>query len=980
MNAYLQNMIAQLESWDAAVEFGIPESLWAGYGARQRTTDIYTASLSAIFDTIREDDAEVRQSWFNSLAKSFTIYSRSAATKYIDGFDYNLNQIYCASLYYLADQPATATFLSNSTGTYNTEVEEELFLKNLFSKKLDPNNVLDHELLEALQSVYSENFDDLLADLNERIQIGLDHNPRQYFASKLASEVIKRFSETNIWSNLRKYAPDYSYEDWSPFFTSSSFSFWELLPSQITAFESGILNDSDEPISLQMPTSSGKTALCEILIYNEVKIRNKRVLFIVPFRALAAEILSGISNRLQDAGLSVIASYGGNISTKSEKASIETADVLIVTPEKLSTLIQVVEGLSEEFGTLICDEGQLIDDQSRGLSYELLLTKLRATSKKIIFLSAILPNVDMIHGWLGGAEDTLARSDYKPVQTDYGFVTKQETNSWQLVFNPIYPKPRNFFLRNFLVQDDFRFRNPATGRNKLITNWKSFTSLACVSSIKARRNGPVALFTTTRGDNGVNGLANKLLSMYENEIFAIQGQTPLSQIQRTETRYFNEYLNFLLGSDYPLSKLVKYNAGFHHGLLPQEIRRVMEEGIENNIILILICTSTLAEGVNLPIRTLVIHTIKRYNPETQKHQFIENRSLKNIIGRAGRAGKETKGRVLFINENEKEIVYQVLRDQGMEDAKGVLFRLIEAIVAHSKRFDIEISEILNFDQPLIIKLVENVDYSIFDLLPDDLEAEAVPQLIDELIDKTFAKYLSETSEVVESLKTVFQCRIDKIKKDVEEDQRRFLKKSGSSLKFWDFIQSQGLLEKSIWEELENPLDDDWIEGIIEPLLKYPSIEMDDDEIETTIQALGGWLEGKTYFEIAADCDITIDETFEIVGQIFGFKLQSYLSKLSQIYIAKYGEDQISEVAQAWPSLLQYGLTSPQQLDLFEKGISDRMAVWGMHRSLQYNEVDYRGRRLLRYIRRFKEKFREILEGDGRVPQLCVNRFFNELDN
>ena len=468
--------------------------------------------------------------------------------------------------------------------------------------------------------------------------------------------------------------------------------------------------------------------------------------------------------------------------------------------------------------------------------------------------------------------------------------------------------------------------------------------------------------------------------MYENKIFAIQGQTPLSITQRNETRYLSEYLNFLLGTDYLLSKLVKYNSGFHHGLLPQEIRRVMEEGIENNVILILICTSTLAEGVNLPIRTLVIHTIRRYNPETEKHQYIENRSVKNIIGRAGRAGKETKGRVIFTNENENEKVLQVLKDQGMENAKGVLFRLIEAIAEHSKKHDIEIGEVLNIDHPLIVKLVENVDYSIFDLLPEDLEAETVPQLIDELIDKTFAKYQSETTEIVDSLKTVFQYRIDKIKEDVEEDQRRFLKKSGSSLKFWDFIQSQGLLQNPIWTELENPLDDDWIEGIIQPLLRYPPIELDDDEIETTIQALSGWLEGKTYFEIAADCEITIDETFEIVGQIFGFKLQSYLSKLSQIYIAKHGEDQISEVAQAWPSLLQYGLISLQQLDLFEKGISDRMAVWGMHRSLQYNEIDYRGQRLLRYIRQFKDTFRKILEGDARVPQLCVIRFFNELDN
>ena len=179
------------------------------------------------------------------------------------------------------------------------------------------------------------------------------------------------------------------------------------------------------------------------------------------------------------------------ILTKSEKASIETADVLIVTPEKFAALLQVIEGLGDQFGTVICDEGQLIDDESRGLSYELLLTKLRSAdiSRKIVFLSAILPNVDMIHEWLGGRPESLARSDYRPVQTDYAFLMPEtKKKSWQLIFNPIYPQPRSFFLRQFLIQNDFRYKNPATGKYKLIDGWKSYLSLACVSSLKARRN------------------------------------------------------------------------------------------------------------------------------------------------------------------------------------------------------------------------------------------------------------------------------------------------------------------------------------------------------------------------------------------------------------------------------------------------------------------------------------------------------------
>ena len=116
MNELLQNMMAQLESWEAATEFGIPEDLWAAYDAKRRSSDVYIASLSAIFDTMREDDSQKKINWYDSIAKTLTIYSRSSATRFLEGFDKNLNQIYSAALYYLADQPATATFFSDNVG------------------------------------------------------------------------------------------------------------------------------------------------------------------------------------------------------------------------------------------------------------------------------------------------------------------------------------------------------------------------------------------------------------------------------------------------------------------------------------------------------------------------------------------------------------------------------------------------------------------------------------------------------------------------------------------------------------------------------------------------------------------------------------------------------------------------------------------------------------------------------------------------
>jgi len=320
-----------------------------------------------------------------------------------------------------------------------------------------------------------------------------------------------------------------------------------------------------------MPTSAGKTSLCEIIIFHEVKVRRKKVLFLVPFRALAAEIKEGISKRLERTGIEVVASYGGNLPTRSETTSVDTADVLIVTPEKFIALNHSIPDLDQSFETIICDEGHLIDDDNRGLQYELLLTRLKGEyvgGRKIIFISAILPNVSGIHSWLGGKEENMAISNYSPVETDFAFI-KRNGDQWQLDFNTIFARPKNFFLPRFLTDDDFRYLNPATLRPKLYNNRSSPTALACAAALKASKVGAVALFTTMKGKNGVKGLCNGLISMIKNQINLAPRITPIGE----DINRVREYCIFQLGNDYVLAEALQYGVGIHHGSFPQDIRR-----------------------------------------------------------------------------------------------------------------------------------------------------------------------------------------------------------------------------------------------------------------------------------------------------------------------------------------------------------------------------------------------------------------------
>lgn len=299
MNSLLLSKMAQMESFEAASEFDIPEVSWADYDVRDRAADIYISSLSSIFDALRMEDATSRQNAFDAIAKTLLLYSRSAAAKYLGGVEATLNQLYCSALFYLADRPATATFLARLISNREAFIPEEEFLLALLSRNLASDTDFVGFLKDALASQSADRFSALESALGRSAGEGLCYDPRQFIAAVLGKYAVERFRRTNVWASLEKHASRYSPEIWDALLNNAdTFPLWELLPSQAVALEAGLLLDGNETVSLQMPTSAGKTSLCELLIFQEVRVLQRKVLFLVPFRALAAEIHGGICRRL----------------------------------------------------------------------------------------------------------------------------------------------------------------------------------------------------------------------------------------------------------------------------------------------------------------------------------------------------------------------------------------------------------------------------------------------------------------------------------------------------------------------------------------------------------------------------------------------------------------------------------------------------------------------------------------------------------
>jgi len=117
-------------------------------------------------------------------------------------------------------------------------------------------------------------------------------------------------------------------------------------------------------------------------------------------------------------------------------------------------------------------------------------------------------------------------------------------------------------------------------------------------------------------------------------------------IDQPEIRPTIDLVQARLGTEHPLWKVLRKGVAYHHGSLPSEIRGAIEEAVSHGHLKFLIATTTMTEGVNLPVRSVVIASQGSYRAEGFE-EYITGPKLINAIGRAGRATKETEGVVVL---------------------------------------------------------------------------------------------------------------------------------------------------------------------------------------------------------------------------------------------------------------------------------------------------------------------------------------------
>lgn len=775
--------------------------------------------------------------------------------------------------------------------------------------------------------------------------------PEQWIAAALLSQLFVRFRQ----SNLRAVLPDGGSDFWSPLVHSlvdRRPSTWEFFPSQIQAIRSGLLANVDSYV-LQMPTGAGKTTLCETLLYWHLKRNLADVaIMLVPYRSLASELRGTLVRRLNAMGLPSRCAYGGTVPTGDEIHGLEQVRAIVATPEALSGILSADPTFTQRISLVICDEGHLLDSGGRGIGLELLLARLKARPARptrFVFMSAIVPNIEEINTWLGGTIQSVVKSTYRPAIAEFAVLRPAGSGaamSISLDMHPHEPVERQFGIHGFLDRESFQYLNPNTGRTKTYS-FSSIKTQALAAARKVLSMGATAIFAANkRGNQGAIGIAEALVDQLQHPL-----PLPLPKdfaridgLQRCVNYLESEY-----GANWIGTLSAQHGVVLHHGDIPQESREVLEVLIRNGDVRLVICTSTLAEGVNLPIRTLVLYSVQRRGSAGSTENML-GRDIKNLVGRAGRAGANTKGLVICANPEQWPLVEPVASSGPGEEVTGALRKLIEAISRFLAARNLELSNEFLEQNSIIHPLIDGVDATLIDLITQEIGEEEFVTIATELAAQTFAaQQLSEGSTGI--LRLVFDLRARRLIALRTAGKIAWARDTGAKVRLIDSVEQRLLPSRPNWHEAVDPLAVELRSAILEWAWTHPELKEDvgrsfrlgdgqtpEDVKGVFFEVVRLWMNGSTFFQIAQETQLSMDDLLAVHTRAVTYALQSLVEQGISLLARRLQSDgvEIAEGVTNFTEQLRFGTPNKAARILAAGGVRHRKAYVAIGIALTIN--------------------------------------------
>ncbi|KAL6571973.1 DExH-box ATP-dependent RNA helicase DExH12 [Orobanche minor] len=438
-----------------------------------------------------------------------------------------------------------------------------------------------------------------------------------------------------------------SMPDWAqPAFRGMS----QLNRVQSRVYETALF--SAENILLCAPTGAGKTNVAMLTILQQIALNknddgsinhsNYKIVYVAPMKALVAEVVGNLSNRLEQYGVKVKELSGDQTLTRQQ---IEETQIIVTTPEKWDIITRKSgdRTYTQHVKLLIIDEIHLLHD-NRGPVLESIIARtvrqIEATKEhiRLVGLSATLPNYEDVALFLRvDRKKGLFHFDnsYRPVplaQQYIGITVRKPLQRFQLMNDVCYEKVIS-----------------VAGKHQV---------LIFVHSRKETTKTARAIRDTA--------LANDTLGKFLKEDSASR-EILQSQVELVKS------------SD--LKDLLPYGFAIHHAGMIRADRQIVEELFADGHVQVLVSTATLAWGVNLPAHTVIIKGTQIYNPEKGAWTELSPLDVMQMLGRAGRPQYDTYGEGIIITGHSELQYYLSLMNQQLPIESQFISKLADQLNA-----------------------------------------------------------------------------------------------------------------------------------------------------------------------------------------------------------------------------------------------------------------------------------------------------------
>jgi hypothetical protein len=384
--------------------------------------------------------------------------------------------------------------------------------------------------------------------------------------------------------------------------------------------------DKGPLVGISAPTSAGKSFLILLKAIKLLMEKPGTIVYIVPTLSLVNQVMEDFRKMLDRFELNEY-----SLETTLNPSNYSSESVYILTQEKAIAAFSQNEIPFKDVRLLVVDEIQNVErvashDEMRAKVLYDLMVEFRNTVNldHVIVSGPRIIKIDELSESIFGIKAIKKETSSSPVLNLTYSINLKGKNYYFKVFSDLLPRPLEIRITE---KDAIK----GYGRSNYEENYLSYLN----EFVRSLEDECVMIFSPTT-------LACRHISEYISRV------TP-----EEDNKYLNNLADFIVDTvhrSYGLPSVIKKGIAYHHSRLPSHVRRVLEHAIKNGRIKVVIATTTLLQGVNLPVQNIIIRNPNLYLKKRKNSVRLSNYELANLRGRAGRLLKDFIGRTFIMDE------------------------------------------------------------------------------------------------------------------------------------------------------------------------------------------------------------------------------------------------------------------------------------------------------------------------------------------